>query len=138
MKIRISKSAGIAFVVMALVVYAYFRLFSAYVPTYGKGGVGTADYDNYVMTSGEVNSAICGTERWVGRSRSETETISCSSGRTAPFRVSDLGKATLIFHFTPTRIRIFDVKSLKGGYYLRKTDDDYPPTDVSLDSSPSH
>ena len=124
MKTRISKPVAFTVVALPLVVYTCFRLFGAYIPLYGKGGVGAVDYDSYVITSGEVNAAICGKKHWVGRSRTDTETISCMGSRVSQFRANDLPNTALVIHFTPTRIRVLDVKRFIGGYYLRDTEEE--------------
>jgi hypothetical protein len=125
-----AKSAAITAPFLLLVVYAYFRFFGAYLPSYGKGGVGIVGYNSYVMTAGDVNAVICGSEHWAGRSRLDSETVSCSGARVTPFRVSDMLNGTLLLRFTPTQIRVFDFKRLEGGYYLRKTEEDKPPSYV--------
>jgi hypothetical protein len=124
MKIGIFKpSIVFGGLVAALVVYAYFHFFGAYLPEYGKGGVGAAGYDSYVMTSGEVNAVICGKKRWVGRARSDSQTVSCTGTQVSQFQMGELLDAELVFQFTPTRIRVFDVKRFKGGYYLRTSEE---------------
>lgn len=124
MKDWISKALGISVILLALLVWMYTRFSVAFFPMYGKGGVGAANYDSYVITSGNVNAAICGEERWTGRPKSETETVSCMNSRVTKFQVSDLFNSMLVFHFTPQRIRVFDLKRLEGGYYLRETEEE--------------
>lgn len=136
MKTWISKPVAFTVFALALTVYAYFRFFGPYLPMYGKGGVGAADYGSYVFTSGDVNAAICGNEHWVGRSRTDTETVSCVGSRVFQFQVSDLPNAALVFHFTPSRIRVFDVKRFEGGYYLRNTEEEAHPGDSANASQP--
>lgn len=97
----------------------YVRLAQPYFPRYGKGGIGAAGKNAYVVTKGDANSAICGDIEWRGRVRHDDETVTCGAKGILLFTLSMLSDKPLIIRFTPDRIYIFDVATLRGGYYLR-------------------
>lgn len=94
-----------------------------YLPEYGKGGIGHAGDSAYVVTDVEVNSAICGKDRWIGRSRQTEETITCGYDGATPFKLSMLRSRPLIIRYTPDRIYIFDATAISGGYYSRSSEE---------------
>ncbi len=109
---------GATFLVLAALVF-YVRFAMPHSPESGKGGIGYAGDSAYVLTEVEVNTAICGKDRWTGRHRQTEETIRCGYEGAAPFNLSMLSSRPVIIHYTPDRIYTFDAYAISGGYYSR-------------------